>query len=92
MCTNVTGECVIGELYNYDNTQLVNPTQLKSYIQQNIDLENSMYKEFALLGYRKRRVYSLADYCDKRKTTNLIRFKFCPCCGQEIDWKKIKEG
>ncbi len=34
--------------------------------------------------------YSFADYCDKRKVTNLGRFEFCPMCGKKIDWKKIK--
>ena len=35
--------------------------------------------------------YSFKDYCDRRKSTNLARFKFCPYCGKKIDWKKIKE-
>ena len=35
--------------------------------------------------------YSFNDYCDKRKSTNLTRFEFCPYCGKKIDWKKIKE-
>lgn len=34
--------------------------------------------------------YTLQDYADKRKSTNLIRFDFCPYCGRKIDWKKIK--
>ena len=34
--------------------------------------------------------YSFKDYCDKRKSTNLTRFEFCPYCGKKIDWKKIK--
>lgn len=37
------------------------------------------------------RSYSFNDYCDKRKSTNLTRFEFCPYCGKKIDWKKIKE-
>lgn len=35
--------------------------------------------------------YSFEDYCDRRKSTNLTRFEFCPYCGKKIDWKKIKE-
>ena len=34
--------------------------------------------------------YTLKDYCDKRKSTNLTRFEYCPYCGSKIDWKKIK--
>ena len=33
--------------------------------------------------------YSFKDYCDRRKSTNLTRFEFCPYCGKKIDWKKI---
>ena len=35
--------------------------------------------------------YSFKDYCDRRKSTNLERFEFCPYCGKKIDWKKIKK-
>jgi hypothetical protein len=36
--------------------------------------------------------YSLADYCDWRKSTDLFRFRLCPLCGREIDWKALKRG
>ncbi len=35
--------------------------------------------------------YTLKDYADRRKSTNLRRFEFCPICGKKIDWKKIKK-
>lgn len=35
-------------------------------------------------------VYRLADYLDKRKSTNLLHFNFCPVCGKEIDYKLLR--
>ena len=36
--------------------------------------------------------WMLKDYADGRKSTNLRRFKFCPECGEKIDWKAIRKG
>ena len=36
--------------------------------------------------------YKLADYADRRKSTDLTRFTYCPYCGKKIDWKKIREN
>ena len=36
-------------------------------------------------------LYSLKDYCDRRRATNFQHFNYCPCCGQKIDWDKIRE-
>ena len=35
--------------------------------------------------------YTLLDYTDKRKSTNLVRFDYCPYCGHRINWKEIRE-
>ena len=40
----------------------------------------------------KDKIYSLPDYCDKRKSTDLTQFNYCPLCGKKIDWKAIKGG
>lgn len=32
------------------------------------------------------------NYCDKRTSTNLTQFNYCPLCGKKIDWKAIKGG
>lgn len=32
-------------------------------------------------------VYKLEDYYDRRKSTNLLRFNYCPTCGAKINWK-----
>ena len=90
-------EHIIGEIIDYDATRLVTLTMLKEHIQQNIamaDLMNGPKVSFLLdpLFGRKYSVYSLADYCDGRRNTDLRRFTYCPECGQKIDWKAIKEG
>ena len=87
-------ECVIGELYDYDNTRLVTTNELLQEIKDRIlqcKYMNDLYKEYTMIDINIRPNYTLKDYCDRRKSTNLTRFEFCPYCGKKIDWKKIKE-
>lgn len=35
-------------------------------------------------------VFTAADYCDKKLTTNLIRFDYDPYTGEPIDWAEVK--
>ena len=37
-------------------------------------------------------IYNLKDYYDRRKSTNLTRFNFCPMCGKKIIWKYKNNG
>ena len=37
-------------------------------------------------------IFSINDYCDLRKSTNMMRFIYCPECGKKIDWKELKGG
>lgn len=39
----------------------------------------------------KATIYTINDYADRRKSTNLTRFNYCPYCGEKINWKCIKE-
>lgn len=71
-------ECAIGEWLDYEDTGLITEKGLF----EGVGTRNRYIKE----QYR----ITVADYCDFRKTVNLIRFKFCPWCGKEIDWKAIK--
>lgn len=75
-------ECIVGMLYNYEATDIVTLSELKEHIQRNKRLPSYFHKK----------PYELADYCDKRKSTDLSRFEFCPLCGKEIDWKALKGG
>ena len=36
----------------------------------------------------KESIYSMLDYTDLRKNTNLLHFYYCPYCGKEIPWNK----
>ena len=35
--------------------------------------------------------YNLMDFFDKRKSTCLSRFNYCPYTGKKIDWAEMKE-
>ena len=75
-------ECIIGIRYDYENTDIVTLADLKEHIE-------TMKK---LPSYFHKKPYELADYCDRRKSTDLIQFNYCPLCGKKIDWKAIKGG
>lgn len=86
-------EHVIGEIIGYEDTRLVTLKDLQTHIQHRHDLAELFTSEKAVtMGVsRTIRVYTLSDYCDGRRVTDLRRFNFCPYCGQAIDWKHIKE-
>ena len=86
-------ECIIGLLNDYDNTKLVTTNELLQEIKDDVSVCNYLsllYKEYGIIDKEIKSTYTLKDYCDKRKSTNLTRFEFCPYCGKKIDWKKIK--
>ena len=80
-------ECCIGIKHDYEDTSLVTLKQLKD----EIELLQSRKENFAYYGINNK-IYTLDDYCDKRKSTDLTRFNYCPLCGKKIDWKAIKCG
>ena len=86
-------ECVIGLFsYSYDDTRLVTVNELLKNIQddyKHYDHICNLYAQYNLDNPKT--PYTLKDYVDRRKSTNLTRFEFCPYCGKKIDWKKIKE-
>lgn len=75
-------ECIIGLRYDYENTGFVTLADLKEHIK-------TMKR---LPSYFHKKPYELADYCDRRKSTDLKRFEHCPYCGKKIDWNVIKRG
>ena len=87
-------KCVIGLLHDYDSTHLVSLDGLKEHIQESQGHNEWIDKDQVLKDCEelKSKVYSLKDYSDKRKATDLTRFDFCPECGKKIDWKAIKNG
>jgi hypothetical protein len=84
-------ECVIGVRYDYENTTMVTLNELKSHIRDELELKHIYENDEMWKGYNHGiKGWTLADYCDKRKSTDLTRFEYCPMCGKKIDWKSIK--
>ena len=82
-----TCECYIGIKHDYEDTRLVTLSQLI----EEIEWLKERQKTFDEYGI-KNKIYTLSDYCDKRKSTDLTQFNHCPVCGKKIDWKAIKGG
>ena len=86
-------ECCIGIINDYDNTSMVTLDDLKYHIKDRLELKQAFEKDVLFKDYNHGiKCWTLADYCDKRKSTNLTRFNYCPLCGKKIDWKAIKGG
>lgn len=79
-------ECTIGIWGDYEDTRTITFRELKKEADNNIE----MLEYCKGTGYSYSTPYSLSDYLDNRKSTNLEKFKFCPYCGKEIDWKKLR--
>lgn len=82
-------ECVIGLWIDYCDTRTVTFSQLKYEVES-----NSAFLEWKNenLSGTKVAIKTLNDYLDKRKSTNLQRFDYCPYCGKKIDWKGLREN
>ena len=84
-------ECIIGLLHDYDDAKLVTVSKLLEeikYERQHYSYMCNLCKKYNI--DKPTKYYTIKDYCNKRKSTNLERFEFCPYCGKKIDWKKIK--
>lgn len=85
--------CKIGVLTIYGETRIVNKydlmrfNQLKEEENERID-SNKWLTEKAKARIRPR-IYSLKEYADKDIETDLIRFDYCPYCGEKIDWEEM---
>ena len=85
-------ECVIGLIRVADDSE---PTTVRG-LQEHIAYRVSHNKEMKELGivadWMFCKEWTIKDYTDKRKNTNLTRFDFCPECGKRIDWAAIRRG
>ena len=82
-------KCLIGIWNDYDNTKIVTFRQLKYEVESNAAFAEWKNKN---LSGTDMEVKTLNDYLDKRKSTNLQRFDYCPYCGKKIDWKGLREN
>ena len=83
-------EHLIGIRYDYESTDAVTLAELKEHIASEKKLaELKKDDEWwqSVLNH-----YTLADYCDRRKTTNLMQFNYCPNCGEKINWKEMRSN
>lgn len=89
-----THKCIIGLISCYADGDLVTLDDLKKHIDGKIEF-NAFLESDPIYRVRpdlRATVYTLKDYADRRKNTDLTRFTYCPDCGKRIDWKAIKEG
>ena len=86
-------ECCIGIIHDYDNTRMVTLAELKEHIKSRLELRDYNRKMLLTKEYNNHfKYWYLHEYCDKRHSTDLTRFNYCPLCGKKIDWKAIKGG
>ena len=86
-------KCYIGIINDYENTRMTTLDGLKIHIKESLYLKQAFETDPLYVGYNHGiKGWTLADYCDKRKNTDLTRFEYCPMCGIKIDWKAIKTG
>ena len=83
-------ECnhIIGLLYQPDTSVPCTLEILERYITERKEINVFARKYMPELA---RPEYSLKDYADRRKSTDLTRFAICPYCGEKIDWKKVRD-
>ena len=79
---------IIGLLYLTDDSALVNLNRLAYHVQEKKEHNQSCEKYG--MSFLVEPEWTLQDYADGRKSTDLRKFKYCPECGEKIDWKRIK--
>ena len=75
-------ECIIG----VKGDDLVTFEELREIIKRDDEFRKINYQMWSIMGNK----YNLNDYCDKRKSTDLVRFNYCPICGKKIDWESYR--
>jgi hypothetical protein len=85
-------ECIIGLLHHNYDSSLVTLESLREHITDGIMYNNMLDSDLVLKDCKelRRKVWTLAEYADGRRSTNLQRFHNCPMCGKTIDWHKIR--
>lgn len=80
-------KCIVGMLWLTEEAILATAKDVSTDIMNDMDARDEMKK----WGYTPlRNIFSPKQYTDWRCSTNLERFKYCPCCGEKIDWKKVR--
>jgi len=83
MATCPIESCIIGLLNNKDDEpKLVTIGALKLHVNYKTEEANYLKEKGERVSY----VYTMTDYYNRRKQTDLQRFLFCPICGRQITW------
>ena len=85
-------ECVIGLLRVADDSELTTVSGLHEHIAYRISYNDEIRRFGIVADWMYHKEWTIKDYADKRKNTNLTRFDFCPECGKRIDWAAIRRG
>lgn len=82
--------CKIGILYDTQGAYEVSVDTLISFLAREKEIEEIARVDpvYCKIYYSSK--YRVADYLDRRCSTNLRRYKYCPDCGKEIDWDALK--
>ena len=86
-------DCIIGLLRHWEYSELITLDELKQHIEDNREYNESLKSDPILRDATEiyAKVWTLKSYGDKRKNTDLTRFNYCPSCGKQIDWEKIRK-
>lgn len=82
-------ECIIGMYNNYEDTDLITYSKLCDMNSYEWELYLKHEDTHKRIGMKP--PTPTEDYFDKRKNTELIRFTYCPECGEKIDWNELKQ-
>lgn len=82
-------ECCIGFLCMSESLLPVTLHGLEKHIAMKLCFNRIVAESGSKMRHK---VYTLADYADRRKSTDLHRFKYCPYCGKKIDWAGIRRA
>lgn len=77
-------ECFVGVLNDYDDTRMITFDELFEEATERIRWKQKVGHDFTVCG-----IYGMDDYTNKRKSTDLDRFNFCPICGKKIDMREM---
>lgn len=78
---------IIGLLWTTQEAEIATSHDVAMNIIERIGF-NKLSKQYGYNFYKKE--YSPKQYTDYRCSTNLERFKYCPECGEKIDWKQVR--
>lgn len=82
---------IICLFHSCDDSQLMTSNDLNEEIIDCQDYNEMITKHYGCNSDLLKKEYSWFDYCDSRKNTNITKFKFCPICGEKINWQSLKE-